>query len=247
MKVTIWCLTPDGKSLDTNFGNDGIAAHEGALDPGAADSGRTIKIDSQGRILVAGRSIDYNTFELDSAVWRCSDQGVFDNTFGDGTHQGFTIIKAIGDDMALDAADKIYLTGAGDQVMCIWKLNANGSPDTSFGVSGVQSYEAVINGESFNAAGYGIAIDLSGRLLICGKTSELSYPSVKEKIIVWRCSSDGVLDNNFGSNGNTVYSNGIEGSRQPNFILVDSDGKILVVGNEVNQNGDGSMIILRYK
>lgn len=248
--MTVWRIRANGESLDSTFGNNGMLTHDGALAPGAEDSGRQIRIDSQGRIVVAGRSVKYTLedFDISMAVWRSDDSGHLDTSFSDGTHHGFVVIDGVGNHLALDGSDAVYLTGAGDKVMCIWKLKADGSFDNAFGIGGVQSYEAIVEGASKrDTSGSGIVLDSSGKILVCGKVSELTISGLREKIIIWRCLANGTLDGDFGVNGNTVYWNGIEGARQADDIIIDPDGRVLVSGNEINDKGDSSMIVLRYK
>ena len=80
--MVIWRYTPDG-DLDTTFGTNGIVVHDGAAgQANSIDAGRSLAIDSFGRILVVG--VSRNTAGNDDMViWRYTPDGDLDTTFGE--------------------------------------------------------------------------------------------------------------------------------------------------------------------
>src|SRR5262249_34995846 len=136
------------------------------------------------------------------------------------------------------------------------RLNANGTPDTSFGTGG----RATINfGESphYDAA-TGVAVDAVGRIVLAGYTNA-NYNGASYDFAVTRLNADGSLDTSFASGGKTIINIGtdIDGNRTYDLasgVALDSLGWIVVVGSSgtpasyygnefsmVRLKGDGSL------
>ena len=89
--IILLCLNPDG-SLDTSFGPQTLyPIYPGQLVlqkgkvitelQGIDDEGLAINLDAQGKILVAGTSLDYSTGIYQMALVRYTPQGLLDTTF----------------------------------------------------------------------------------------------------------------------------------------------------------------------
>lgn len=66
--MVIWRYNPDG-TLDTTFGNNGVVTHNGAAGGNSTDSGISITLDAQERILVTGKSLN-DSGNYDMVIWR---------------------------------------------------------------------------------------------------------------------------------------------------------------------------------
>lgn len=114
-RVGVARLTPSG-SLDPSFGwygvqvIDNIAGHSS----GAASA---VAIDAQGRIVVAGRTLNQSSGYADTLVIRLTAGGWLDTSFGPASGRSWFDLSPDGDwdwasDVVLDASGDIILVGA---------------------------------------------------------------------------------------------------------------------------------------
>lgn len=82
--LAIWRLTPQGQ-LDPTFGAGGFVTRFGDAGEVVVDASRAygIAIDSRGRILVCGSSLNPN-FDSDMMLWRFLENGQLDTSFAGG-------------------------------------------------------------------------------------------------------------------------------------------------------------------
>ncbi len=206
-------------SLDSSFGSGGIVI----TDLGADEAGRGVAIDSSSRILVAG-----NTTSGAVAVARYNADGTLDTTF-DGNGLAF-VNGTFGNDIVLDANGKIVVAGGGSGMPAtLWRFNADGSLDTTFDGDGV-SDATVLLGQGGNFTS--VTIQSDGKIVAAGRLNDA---------IVVRFNDDGSFpDTSFaggvGGVGIDLVSTANGGSA--NDVVMQSDGKIVVVGTNVNPDGD---------
>ena len=245
--MVIWRYTESG-DLDTTFGSDnGFVVHHNAADGFDHDEGESITLDSDGKIYVAGHSVNAGG-GYDVVIWRYTTAGVLDATFGGGA--GYVTYhhptptgdsSQLGHSLTLDGAGRIYVTGylgTGSEmfVLCYTK---EGVLDTTFGGGdGIIShkYAATSNGRS-------IILDKSGRLYIVGYSSG--------GIVVWRYTTTGNPDTSFGGgSGYVPHNNAAGGSSngpdQGYSLVLDPMGRIYVAGYGYNPAGDNDMVVIRY-
>ena len=198
--------TADG-SLDTSFGGgDGIVY----TDLGGDDSGNSLVIQSDGKILVTGSS-DNNI-----VVVRYTSDGSLDTSFGGG--DGIVTTDLGGSDNGNSAAiqpdGKIVVAGTSSYHFCLVRYTSDGSLDTSFG--GGDGIDV-----GYGGTGNSVAIQSDGKIVVGGTTNG--------NVSVVRYKADGSIDTSFGG-GDGIVDSDAGGSDYGNSVAIQSDGKIVVAG-----------------
>jgi uncharacterized delta-60 repeat protein len=250
--MVIWRYNADG-SPDTTFGTNGIVLYGGFIGTDLLASGNAIALDSSGRIVVAGNSVNFfnPVGKSDMVIWRYNADGTRDTTFGaNGIVAHNNAAGGFGDDsgnaIALDSSGRIIVAGrsqnaAGGNDMVIWRYNADGTPDTAFGTNGIAVYNNAAGGTG--TAANVIVLDSSGRIVVAGISwnRTLNYD-----MMIWRYNADGTPDTTFGTNGIVMYAAGGIGDDYGNAIALDSSGRIVAAGKSLNAAGNSDMVIWRY-
>ncbi|MEA5604707.1 DUF4347 domain-containing protein, partial [Nostoc sp. UHCC 0252] len=204
--------------LDTSFGSGGKVI----TDLGGTDIGRSVVIQDDGKILVAG--VSNNNF----AVVRYNSEGTLDTSFG-STGKVITDLGStdFGYSIALQADGKILVAGRRGSDFAVVRYDSEGNLDTSFGSAG-----KVITNLGTTDIAYSIALQDDGKILVAGVSNNNNFAVV-------RYDSEGNLDTNFGSTGKVITD---LGSTDIGYsIVIQDDGKILVAG--VSNN---NFAVVRY-
>jgi len=249
--MVIWRYNADG-TLDTTFNYPyGYVVPIKAATGSKYDYGNGITIDSSGRILVTGYSVNEG-YPGYMVIWRYNADGTLDTTFNspygyvvsNGVAGGTSYNLDYGNGITIDSNGRILVSGTAKNWatevsdMVIWRYNANGTLDTTFYGQGF----VVTNGPY--DGGSGITIDSSGRILVTGSSSssELTGP-INSDMVIWRYLSNGTLDKTFNIQGYVATSG-------PNDygegIVIDSNGRILIIGTNSSATGIEEMAIWRY-
>ncbi|MFC1855323.1 SBBP repeat-containing protein [Thermodesulfobacteriota bacterium] len=188
--MVIWRYLSDG-TIDTTFGTSGVAVHHNASGGNSLDYGRSITIDTAGKILVTGYSRNASA-NNDMVIWRYLSDGTIDTTFGtSGVVVDNSAAGGYGDDIGwsitVDSTGRILVTGQsynlfGNADMVIWRYLADGTIDTTFGTSGVVVDNSAAGGYG-DDIGWSITVDSTGRVLVCG-SSKSPYNSTD--MVIWR-------------------------------------------------------------
>lgn len=242
--MTLIRFNTDG-SLDSSFGSGGIAIQ--LFGDGAAGTSSVIQ-PSNGYIITGCAAVLSGNPTL--VVARFDTDGNLDTSFNSGGAVPGTVptdtpfsatVKTIG----LQSDEKIITAGfvvnniTGNYDVQLQRYNSDGTLDTSFGTSGIVRTD-INSPYDFVRS---ITIQSNDYILITGYTQD---GDGNNNILVVRYDQDGALDTAFGTGGivTTLISNDTEG----NDIAVQSDGKIIVVGQSdfnttlVRYNGtDGSL------
>ena len=245
----------DGTSagtLDSSFGNSGLVVNAGEFAGSGFAMGTSITTDVMGRILVAGASYD-GSYTSDMTVWRYDTDGQPDTSFGnygivvnDGAAGGYD--DDAGLSITTDFLGRILVAGrssnGSDDDMVIWRYDANGALDTSFGSSGVVVSDGAAGGSNSNDAAHSITTDNDGKILVTGSGLNGSNNS---DMVIWRYESSGQLDTTFGGSGIVVHDSaaGGNGTDVGESITINSKGRILVTGYSSN-GSDNDMVIWEY-
>lgn len=125
------------------------------------------------------------------------------------------------------------------------RYNANGTLDGSFGTGGrtVIAFD-MPDGQKQDFA-EAIAIQADGRIVVAGRAQ--SSTSLQYDFAVARLSSDGFLDNSFGTGGKATFQiNSTKADNSARAIGFQSDGKILLGGYaEMTEPGDYDFAVIR--
>jgi len=128
--------------------------------------------------------------------------------------------------------------------MALWRFTPTGAVDAAFGSNGHVVAASVAGGAQ--DVGNAIAIDSAGNILVAGYS--FNAGSTVSDMVVWRYTSTGATDANFGGSGHVVATGTGGGTNDLGFaIAIDSAGKILVAGSSSTAGNTGTdMALWRY-
>jgi uncharacterized delta-60 repeat protein len=237
-------INAQGGSLDLTFDSDGkVTTSIGTFD----DEARAIKIQNDGKIVVAGKS--FNGTNYDFAVVRYNTNGSLDNSFGTGG----IVTTAIGiqDDkatcLAIQADGKIVVGGNTFQATvdftAIVRYNSDGTLDSTFDSDGIVLNTIATNVEIYqNQTVNGIAIQTDGKIVTTGGYNFGNNFGW----YISRFNPNGSLDNTFDADGIAGFQVSIYDDTG-NAIAVQPNGKIVIAGYQyLNNNTDADIFLTRY-
>ncbi len=218
--------------LDNTFGTAGKAAIQFN---NANITVTAVHVLADGKIIAAGVS------DGKPALLRLTAAGTPDNTFGTAGVVTFdNDLLGINDLMIVGG--KMVGCGIADQgngrVFCVFRRNADGSPDNSFGASGF-TYTNVGSQPTLTK----MAVQPDGKILLTGTTYN---NTTLFDLILFRYTANGAPDNTFGANGKVSSVFGTNSAyEQGASIAVQPDGKIVVAGRLANA-GPTVFLVARY-
>ena len=227
-------------TLDTTFDGDGIVT---TAIGGGTDIGNAVVIQSDGKIIVSGRSDTPPTFQTSYAIIRYNSDGSIDTSFGD---QGIIIpqlsVNSFARHMALQADGKIVIVHnrivSFVQKLVVLRYDPQGQPDPTFGVNGYVDTSVGV-GLEFEA----VELQTDGKIVVScsGFTNATSYD-----FWVIRYNTNGSLDDSFGNNGmvQTPIGPGIS-LDQAKALAIQANGKIVVAGRAPNVP-NSNFVTVRY-
>ncbi len=223
-------------TLDSTFGTNGTLI----INTGHRYSaGNAVAIQSDGKILVGGSAADDVLFK-DFALVRYMPDGTPDNTFGTNS----VVVTDLGiengeaNSIAIQPDGKIILAGFygsnGASNFTLVRYFPDGSIDNTFGKSGIVNMDF-----AGYDIGHAIVLQPDGKIVDAGA----SYPYDLDHEVV-RFTTDGSLDDTFGSGGKTVTPIG-SGDDAAYSVALQQDGKI-VSGGYANVEGYVNFALVRY-
>jgi uncharacterized delta-60 repeat protein len=233
---------PDG-TLDVTFGNGGKVITVASVRETA--SGLLLLPD--GKIMISGTISVPTDFDTSFLLLRFNSDGSVDSTFGNGG----TVMTNINNDydaayaLALQADGKIVAAGKrGIQFnpseqrkgnVALARYNPDGSLDTTFGNGG-----KVVNdfGQGLESYAIDVTIQPDGKIVIAG---ESAYA-----FLVARYNSNGTLDTTFGNGGFREINFGDLSWDHARDVLLQPDGKIIVVGTAEIDTPYNSFAVARF-
>lgn len=237
-------LTATG-SLDTAWDLDGKRL-EDVGDAGAQAVAVAARAD--GGIVAAGQTNDGARDVFAVACYRTD--GTLDPTFAGGGRTTFVddsqVLSVAG--MALQSNDQILMAGTviasgeGDYDFEVVRLDADGSPDASFGAAAVARIDFGFGPKdiAYDEV-HAILLQPDQRILLAGRTNS-SFSSPADWALA-RCLPDGSPDSSFGGIGRVRYAVSNQGGCA-NAIALQPDGKICVAGFASSNSGTGSAVLV---
>jgi len=218
-------ILPDGQ-VDTTFGKGGVAS--------VIEGTSLISLLPNGQILAAS----VFTFSA-GIVARYNSDGSLDRTFGvNGQAAGLGGVSAI---LPLSSGKFILagtlnatvapLGGVITQGFSLVRYNANGTIDNTFGNHG--GVITTFSGDAFSAAA-SLVLQTNGDVVAAG-TAQVGNPAFglsQGSFALARYLSNGPLDTTFGTGGRVTTAFGTQEAAIV-AIAIQSDGKIVALGNEV--------------
>ena len=131
--------------------------------------------------------------------------------------------------------------GATGTDFCTLRYNANGTPDTGFGIEGLVTTSFGPNKDTANA----IAIQANGKIVVAGGC--WLYAPI-DSLCAVRYNQDGTLDSSFGAGGKLVTT--VETTYEfavVNAIALQPDGKIILAGTCTINGTDSFFCARRYQ
>jgi uncharacterized delta-60 repeat protein len=199
---------------------------------------------ADGKIVVVGSAVGAATANCDVAVARYTANGTLDPTFGVGgtVWIEWPLEHAEAHAVAVQPDGKIVMAGfIGDDYVhefLVLRSNSDGSPDTSFGHSGVvrtQLYGGWDEDERID----GLALQTDGKIVVAGHAGggfELA-----------RYDTDGSLDTSFGpDHKGTVHTFVGNSSSAAHAVAIQADGKILAAGQAATNVHQDAFALVRY-
>ncbi len=228
----------DGE-LDASFSGDGLQTTNFVIGyQGISD----IALQDDGKIVATGDTIPWEgTWGI--GVVRYNESGELDPSFDDDGLQVVDLGTEAGAqsrDVAIQQDGRIVVAGKTDtwsfldpSDFAIVRLTAGGELDVSFSGDGMQTTD--FGGRD---AANALLVDPAGRIVTAGE----AHPS---DLGVARYASDGALDGEFSGDGKTTAD--FPGYEDANDVLVQPDGKIVVIGSNGGDYGPGSVALVRYE
>ncbi len=251
--------------LDASFGageDDGTPAGVVSTSLGNGDDmAEDLSVDADGHVVVVGNR--HNGESNDIVLVRYTADGSFDASFGvgedDGTPNGVVNISLgegndFGTAVAQQADGKVVVAGYHEEGsstnMVVLRVNADGTLDQTFGTADDGTENGIVNislGDG-NDVARDLAVQADGKIVVVGDSVTADGSS---NIVVARLNADGSVDEAFGQsedgtpNGFVATSLG-NGDDKANALALQADGKIVVAGNRIAEDGSSNIIVARY-
>jgi uncharacterized delta-60 repeat protein len=232
--------------LDLTFGTAGRVGTNFSTD--LQDVCRSLAVQGDGKILMAGFSDSNSTDPIDFELARYTSTGALDVTFGSGGKVTTDLSNRSNDYaqcMAVQSDGKILVAGyaySGDfssyyYTSVLARYTETGALDTAFGTQG-----KVFGLISLPSQARGLAIQADGKILMAGvKAASLDGPG---NLALARCTAEGARDTGFGVNGTVITD---FGSDDVGFRVKVLDGGKILVGGYSGAGLPGDRVVLaRY-
>lgn len=207
-------------SLDTSFSSDGWLT----TDFGGNDYSKIMTLQPDGKILVAGFTIDSNN-SSNIALARYNPDGSLDSSFNG---VGKTTADFGGNDysqsLTLQSDGKILVAGFTQNLtqssFALARYNADGSLDINFSSDGLLTTDF-----EGNATGHCVGLQADGKIIVAGFGNG--------DFGIARYNPNGSLDTSFNVSGKTTTDFG--GNDYAQSVIIQPDGDILVAGYTLDE------------
>ena len=218
-----------GNGLDPTFGSGG----EVVTSLGGDDVAAKVLVQPDGKIVAVGTSTSGGVSSF--ALARYNSDGSPDTTFGTNGEVTSPLGSATG--ATLDANGDIIVAGQDSTSahFVVARFTSAGALDSTFGTAGVVTTAIV------NATNASVAVQpADGKIVVAGESAGTAFGPIST-IDVIRYNTDGTLDSSFGTGG--VADAGSGGII--NQVLLQTDGDIVVAGNNVPSALSGSAFFIK--
>ena len=240
LSVTLYGAHRNRGALDATFGIDGRVT----TDFGRNDTALAVAVTPLGQIVAAGYTMGPGPADVDIALARYNPDGSLDASFG-------TAGRVMTDLGAVEVARAVAVTRRGDTIVAgtisrapgandflLLRYSADGSLDPGFGDHGV----VVIDLFDTNDEGMDMAVMANGDIVVAG-TIDWSGTSIQTDFGIARFTSDGSLDQSFGSAGKAIVDFG--GREYAAALAVRPNGAVVVAGTTMSQSGGYDVALAR--
>lgn len=237
-RTFIYRLLPNG-SIDATFGPVILDT------PNASDEGYGLALQTDGKIIVAGKS------QFSATVWRINPNGTLDNSFGQNgksvLNNEFGIFRSV----AIQNDGKIVAAGMGSVSVgssskfsyLVARFMPNGTKDPSFGTGGFTEHRVGSTSVMEDwGAGWGIALQpIDEKIVVCGY--EESNVGTGQSGTILRFTTNGSLDNTFSMDGVWTTS-GMSGQQYLYDVKVtQGNQKIVACGTTGNSSSNQALVV----
>lgn len=237
----------DGKP-DPSFGTNGVARID--LGPGAGntrDALWSVARDATDRLLLFGSKKADGRTDMDRVVVRLTPNGAIDETFATKGVHTLNIANlndnartgtVLADGKILTSGYTAQPSGVGTQSVnkiVLVRLNADGTPDNTFGVSGVVNSAPLQSSDPTTipwgfAEAYGVTVQSTGNYVTAGYGRSFDSPGTTVNVLSFRYSGAGKLDTTWNNTG--VLQLDLAGDNDRGRALVTLPGdRIMIVGS----------------
>ncbi len=220
--------------LTTSGGTDPTFGAIKTFDPyGTEDGAESITVDSSGRIVLAGSTINGGQTRFIASRWRAD--GTLDPTFNT---TGFRDINVNGYSFALDVittpTNGVVMSGTASGTgldFALVVLNEAGADEPTF--TGTALGRQVVSLAAGDDLAQGLAQQPDGTFVLGGSSTD---GGGVERVGVVRIAATGGVDTSFGGGQRLTYSSGNEYAEG---VLVQPDGGVLLTGAADNYTNSG--------
>jgi uncharacterized delta-60 repeat protein len=229
-------------NLDQTFGVGGKVITQF---PGFLLGANAVALLSNGKILVAGLSVDSQTSGLDFAIARYNTDGSLDTTFGNGGSVGTDFIGGFAQafDIEIQPDGKIVAVGVVSKIndgstqdFALARYNPDGSLDTTFGSGG----KVITDIFNFVDTANALKIQSDGKIVVAGSAR---HSTGGRSFVLIRYNADGSFDSTFGVGGK-VFA-GFGDFDEAKDLSIQPDGKIVATG-ATNSGAAIEVAVARY-
>jgi len=227
-------------SLDSTFDGDGKAITD--VGNNSTDLAHSVVMQSDDKIIVTGYSNAGVTGGF--MLVRYNSNGTLDESFDtDGKvvndDGGYGLTRSV----VVNSVGKIIVAGwfwdGTSSNFAVWRYNATGSLDTTFGSAGKVTTDMGANSDESPA--YSVVLQSDGKIVFGGH----SGGNGAWNFAVVRYNVDGTLDTSFDSDGKVTTDIGVSTEDYIYSLDLQSDGKIVVAGNSYG-GGQSDFALVRY-
>lgn len=162
----------------------------------------------------------------------------------------YDVEQSIGKAAAIDSSGRIVIVGvisnAGNLDIAVWRLLDDGTLDTTFGTDGMVVSAGAAGGMGADS-GEDVAIDSSGRIIVCGWSTNIGGTT---DVVLLRLLENGDFDISFGTGGVALYDTtlaGADSDDRPTHLSQTDAGLWLVTGSTFEgTSNDGRAAVWRF-